>query len=122
VKILIVEDVRSDHGKDRGPLTHQFDTNGGAANHCQQVGYNSTGPYPPQQSPPVPTPPGVLFCTMAVDFNLLMPGPWNSSLAIPQTVRQYGNAVTTFHMVNLGSGQWDSEYFTIRKRPDPWFP
>ena len=59
---------------------------------------------------------------MAVDNTLAMPAPWNPSLLVSQTVRQYGNGVTTFHMVQLVNGQWDSEYFTIRNAPDPWVP
>lgn len=92
--------------------------------HCQRVGYDSQGNYPTQQTPPAPTPADVRFCTMAVDFNLTMPAPWNPARIISQTVRQYGNGVTTFHIVPNGTNinNHDSEYLTIRKVEDPWKP
>lgn len=102
-------------------LAHQWDVNGTTPGHCQRVGYDSTTPYPPQQTPPAPTPPGTLFCTMAFDTGLTMPAPWNGSILILPTVRQYGDGHTSFHMTQAGS-TWDSEYLTIRRAADPWRP
>jgi hypothetical protein len=108
-------------------LAHQWSVNTpppAGTGHCQRVGYDSQGNYPTQQTPPAPTPADVRFCTMAVDPNLTMPAPWNNNLQISQTVRQYGNGVTTFHIVPAGTNlaNADSEYLTIRRTEDPWKP
>jgi len=104
-------------------VAHQWQTNAGFSNHCQQVAYTSQGPVPPAGSA---TPAGTLFCTMAVIPGLTMPAPWNSSQLINQAIMQYGNGVTDFHIIPTsptpGHLDWDSEYLTIRWRNDPWTP
>lgn len=106
-------------------LAHQWQVNNpppAGDGHCQAVGYSSASPYPQQQTPPAPTPAGTEFCTMAFDNSLTMPSPWNASIMISQTIRQYANGVTTFHMFRVGTNPWDSEYLTIRLKGDPWRP
>jgi hypothetical protein len=101
-------------------IAHQWTGPG----HCQRVGYDSQGNYPAQQTPPAATPADVRFCTMAVDFSLTMPAPWNAARIISQTIRQYGNGFTAFHIVPNGTSlvTADSEYLTIRRTEDPWKP
>lgn len=103
-------------------VAHQWWVNNGPPGHCNAVGYDSSMPYPVQQTPPAATPAGTMFCTMAFDGALTMPAPWSPFPSILQTVRQYGNGHTAFHMTVDGNGVWDSEYLMLRRAADPWQP